>query len=78
MYDQWLDASTRTVECYKKETPVGSAMVVRSREADYGYASFVYRGVLRCADIHFSSLEEAQEWADSTLGVTLRERAVGA
>jgi hypothetical protein len=78
MYDQWTDSSTRSVECYKKETPLGSAMVVRSKEADYGYASFVYNGVLRCADTHFSSLEEAQEWAESMLGVPLYERALGA
>jgi hypothetical protein len=78
MHDQWTDDSTALVECYRKETRAGSAMVVRSRDRRDGYASFVYNGVLRCADTHFQSLEAAQEWADSGLEGVLFERAVGA
>jgi hypothetical protein len=78
MTGQWVDTSTESVEFYCKELTDRSALVFRMCRAGVDYNACVSGARVRCAQTTFSSLAEAQAWADRELGVVLQEDAVGA
>lgn len=78
MNNHWKDDSNDVLEFYATESTTGSALVVRVRGEHHGYAAYVFRGFVQCADDHFASLREAQAWAEATLSRPFLERSVGA
>lgn len=77
MNEQWITASTPSVECYHYVHADARAMVFRLRGDKRGYTACIAGDRIRCAQERFAALRDAQSWAEHALTEGLQEVALG-